>query len=383
MSKVPETLGLYVHIPFCEAKCSYCHFAIDPRRPGDERQERYLQALLREIWQWSNADTKQRADTIYFGGGTPTLLSLGRLEQVVEALGRRFDLSPSAEVTVEANPRDLDAQGYSTLRALGANRLSLGVQSFDDSVLREMGRFHTADDARAAVEFARSAGFASLSIDLILGWTGETEERWQRNLDSVRTLAPDHLSLYVLEVEGKTLLSHRARTGHLVLPEDDLVADLYRATVAGLAAMGIERYEISNFARPGHESRHNGKYWDDVPFLGFGMSAHSYRLGRRWWNDDSFGGYCRALETTGAPIVGERKLSAREHVGEALFTGLRRREGIDLASFAACYDVDPLAEFETPLRDPFAAGLLEIAGDRLRLTARGVLLSNEVFRIFV
>jgi oxygen-independent coproporphyrinogen-3 oxidase len=203
------------------------------------------------------------------------------------------------------------------------------------------------------------------------------------NLESLAALEPDHVSVYLLEVEGRTLLSHRARQGALLLPADDLVADLYDETVDALAAQGLERYEISNFARPGRESRHNRKYWEDAPFLGFGMAAHSYEEGRRYWNQETFGAYCRAMEAEGAAVAGERVLAARERAGEALFTGLRRRAGIDLPDFRRRYQLDPLTEYAEALRDPLQAGLLEAVEGRLRLTRRGVLVSNEVFRAFV
>jgi len=374
-------LGLYVHIPFCEAKCTYCHFAIDPRRPDDERQERYTRALLLEM----DAVETSAADTLYFGGGTPSLLAAERLARIVALARRRFALPDGAEVTVEANPRDLDQSGYRSLLDLGATRLSLGVQSLDDTVLAEMARHHTAEDSRQAVREARSAGFTNLSLDLILGWPGETRERFSRGLEELLLLEPDHVSLYVLEVDGKTVLSHRKRQGRLSLPEDDLVAELYDETVEYLAKGGLARYEISNFARPGFESCHNGKYWDDAPFLGFGMAAHSYRDGRRFWNHDRFATYCRAVEAGGgqAARVGERRPSPCERAAEALFTGLRRREGVRLAAFRARYGIDPFVEWKHDLDSVERAGLVAVGEDRLRLTDRGVLLSNEVFAIFV
>jgi oxygen-independent coproporphyrinogen-3 oxidase len=374
-------LGLYVHVPFCEAKCTYCHFAIDPRRPDGARQERYQRALRAEM----EAAPAAAAETLYFGGGTPSLWAVARLAQVVDVARRRFSLPVGAEVTVEANPADLDAAGYRELRSAGVTRVSVGIQSFDDAVLAEMGRLHSSADSVRAVESARAAGFANVSVDLILGWPGETASRWQRSLDGVAALAPEHLSLYVLEVEGRTLLAHRARSGGLDLPDDDLVADLYAHTVETLSVLGLERYEISSFARPGFESRHNSKYWADLPFLGFGMSAHSYRDGRRWWNIDTFGGYCRAIEERGpaAAVAGERVLSPRERAQEALFTGLRRREGVDLVAFQAAHGVDVLADYARGLSAPFAAGLLERRGPHLRLTEKGVLLSNEVFQVLV
>jgi oxygen-independent coproporphyrinogen-3 oxidase len=376
-----SAVGLYVHIPFCESKCAYCHFAIDPRRPDDGRQERYTRALLAEML----SAERSSADTLYFGGGTPSLLTPERLARVVEVTRERFSLPLGSELTVETNPHDLDGTGYEALLDLGATRLSLGVQSLDDEALVEMGRHHTAADARRAVADARRAGFANLNLDLILGWPGETSERWRRGLDAFLALQPDHVSLYLLEVEGKTLLTHRQRRGRLVLPDDDLVADLYQETVERFAARGLERYEVSNFARPGFESRHNGKYWDDAPFLGFGMSAHSYRDARRWWNHDRFATYCRAVEEGGgaAAVAGERRLTARERAAEALFTGLRRCDGIDLAAFRQRHGLDPLAEWREGLDRARAAGLVEVTSGRLRLTDRGLLLSNEVFRAFV
>jgi len=372
-------LGLYVHVPFCEAKCTYCHFAIDPRRPGAERQDRYLRAVLAEM----EAAAAGSADTLYFGGGTPSLMAPDQVGRLVEEARGRFGLAPGAELTVEANPRDLEAGGYRDLLALGVNRLSLGAQSFDDGVLGEMGRHHTASDSADAARLAREAGFANVSFDLILGWPGETRARWGASLDALLELEPDHVSLYVLEVEGRTVLAHRQRRGTLALPGDDLVADLYRETVDRLGARGLERYEISNFARPGLASRHNRKYWDEAPFLGFGLSAHSFRGGRRWWNLDRYATYCRAVEEGRGAVAGERVLTALELAQEALFTGLRRAEGVDLEAFRGCHRIDPLVEWAHPLAEVERAGLTETVAGQLRLTDRGMLLSNEVFRIFV
>jgi oxygen-independent coproporphyrinogen-3 oxidase len=370
-------------VPFCEVKCAYCHFAIDPRRPGADREGRYLEALLAEME--AAATPPAAADTLYLGGGTPTVMSTASLARILDTARRRYGLPDHAEATVEANPADLAADGYRALRDAGFDRLSLGAQSFDEGVLREMGRPHGAAAIPRAAGAAREGGFDNLSLDLILGWPGETPARWRRTLDAAKALAPEHVSLYVLEVEGRTALSHRASRGLVTLPEDDLVADLYRETVDALGAAGIERYEISNFARPGRESRHNRKYWSDAPFLGFGMSAHSYRQGRRTWNVDTFGAYCAAIEKGGgrAARAGERILTGREHRAEALFTGLRRREGVDRGDFRRRYGVDPLDEHGPALADAFAAGLLVADERALRLTERGVLLSNEVFQALI
>jgi oxygen-independent coproporphyrinogen-3 oxidase len=377
-------LGLYIHIPFCEVKCSYCHFAIDPGVPSGARQERYANAVLLEMERRAaTAPTAGAADTLYFGGGTPSLLGASHLAAMVQRARDLFALGPDAEVTIEANPKDLDDAGYAALRAAGATRLSLGVQHFDPEVLRAMGRAHAAADNAASVAAARRAGFDNVSVDLILGWPGETEARWQRTLASALALAPEHVSLYILEVDGRNVLAHQERAGTLLLPEDDLVADLYLATVARLAAASIARYEISNFARPGCQSRHNARYWADLEFLGFGLSAHSYTALRRSWNEPTYGRYLAAIDSGTTGEAGAREPSARERLGEALFTGLRRTEGIDLADFGERYGVDVLAEYRGPFADAFAAGLLEQVDGRLRLTDKGVLLSNEVFQQLV
>jgi oxygen-independent coproporphyrinogen-3 oxidase len=376
-----EALGLYVHLPFCEVKCAYCHFAIDPRRPDDARRDRYRRALALEM----RAATPAVAETLYFGGGTPSLVPPREVAGLVSDSRRLFALPADAEITLEANPRDLDEGGYGALREAGINRLSIGVQSLDDGVLRDMNRPHTAADAPRAVGLARAAGFENVSLDLILGWPGETRARWTHTLDEALRLRPDHLSLYLLEVEEKTALAHDLARGRLAVPPDDDVADLYQETVDRLGAAGLEQYEISNFARPGFESRHNARYWDDQPFLGFGMSAHSYRNGRRWWNHGSYGAYCRAIEEGGgtAAVAGSRSVDGRQRLAEAAFTGLRRRQGVDLTEFQRRYGRDLLVEWGDSLRDGLAAGLLERTESRLKLTDRGRLLSNEVFRALV
>ncbi len=362
-------------------KCSYCHFAIDPGEPATERRTRYLDAIEREI----GAAPVGPVETVYFGGGTPSLLAPEETGRLLSALRSRFSIPPGSEVTLEANPGDLDSESLGRLAELGVTRLSVGAQSFEDEVLREMGRLHDSAAIQDLVTSARRAGFESISADVILGWPGETPGRWRHGIDRLLELEPDHVSLYVLEIEGKNVLAHQAKTGALVLPPDDLVADLYLETVERLASGGIERYEISNFARPGAESRHNLKYWRDEPFLGFGMSAHSYRDGCRYWNVASYGAYCRAMESGDDSAVrdGERSLTDEVRMAEALFTGLRLVDGVDSAAFGARYGADPLDQFGERLDDAFAAGLLKSEEGRLRLTDRGMLLSNEVFQLLV
>ena len=367
-------LGVYLHIPFCAQKCAYCHFAIDPGRPSDARRDRYLNALVTEI----GGSKGGFADTIYFGGGTPSLVPPRRIGDLVRAIRARYDLAPDAEVTLEANPKDLDERGFAELLEGGVTRLSLGVQSFDDAVLREMFRDHTGDDAMTAARAARAAGFRNVSMDLILGWPGETRERFLHSLHRLLDLEPDHVSLYILETDGKTVVAHRASEGTLRLPDDDLVADLFLEAEDALSAAGVHAYEISNFARAGFESRHNLKYWDDGPFHAFGMSAHGFDAGVRYWNEATFGSYCAAIEAAGSARAGERVLSRQERLEEAVMTGLRVRRGIERASFRARHGVDVLDQFGEALRPSVEAGLLVTDEASVRLTRRGVLMSSEV-----
>ena len=367
--------GVYVHVPFCVKKCAYCHFAIDPGRPDDARRARYLDALRREI----RGGRGGRVDTLYFGGGTPSLLPAGEIAALVAELKSVYEVAGDAEVTLEANPRDLDDRGFAAMRAAGVNRLSLGVQSFDDGVLRDMFRDHDASDSDRSVVAARRAGLRNVSLDLILGWPGETRERFTHTVDRLLGLEPEHVSVYVLETDGKTVMAHRERRGTLRLPDDDLVADLFLETEDRLKVAGLVAYEISNFARPGFESRHNLKYWGDGPFHAFGMSAHGYDGDSvRYWNEATFGAYCDAIERTGAARAGERRLSADERIQEAVMTGLRVRRGIERPSFRARYGVDVMERFGDALEPSVAAGLLSVDDASVRLTRRGVLMSSEV-----
>lgn len=376
---IERPLGIYVHIPFCVRKCAYCHFAIDPGRPDRARRDRYLRALTAEI----AGSIGGEADSLYLGGGTPSLVPPKQIADLVQRVRTRYQFAPGGEITIEANPRDLDERGFLSLLEGGINRLSLGIQSFDDAVLREMYRDHGGDDGARSFAAARAAGFENISADLILGWPGETRERFLESLHRLLELGPDHVSLYVLETDGKSVVAHRARVGTLDLPEDDLVADLFNEAEDRLAAAGIQAYEISNFARPGRESRHNLKYWDDGPFHAFGMAAHGFDGGIRYWNEATFGSYCAAIETRGTARAGERMPSRHERLEEAVMTGLRVRTGIDREQFRVRHDVDLLEEFGEALRPSIAAGLVQVDENHVRLTRRGVLMSSEVLSALV
>ena len=368
-------LGLYLHIPFCESICSYCNFT---RGLYDRAlKTRYLAALETEI---RRAGDGAAADTIFFGGGTPSLLEPDEVRRMVDACRMSFDLAEDAEVSFEANPETVTVARLQGWRAAGVNRLSFGVQSFEDDELRRLGRRHDAERAKRAIGEAREAGFDNVSADLMLWLPAQTPEACRRSVEALVGLAPDHASLYMLELyPNAPLREEMARAGWSQAPDDD-AATMYLDALALTDAGGLEQYEISNVGRP---CRHNLKYWQDGEWLGFGCGAHSTRAGRRWRNIAETERYVAAVGRA-EPVVAEtRTLSADERLGDALFTGLRLVDGIDLAGVQQRYGVDVLDRFGAALEPFRAAGLLVCAEGRLGLTRGGMLLANEVMGAFV
>ena len=351
--------GVYISYPFCAQKCTYCNFAsgVFPR----ELEDRYLGAMLSELrstqWPWT-------PETVYLGGGTPSQMAPEGLASILSAIPGR----PWRESTMEAAPGGLNAEKIAAWRDAGINRVSLGVQSFVQKELARTGRRHTAEIVEQEVALLRAAGIESISVDLIAGLPGQTAASWSESLDWIERLGVPHVSVYMLEVDedsrlGRELLVLGSRYGAGDVPSEDVIADFYETAVERLAGLGLERYEISNFARPGFESSHNLKYWKREPYLGFGADAHSFDGILRWQNPEA------AADYVAAPAALDRV--AAEPLSEHFFLGLRLREGVEGSAFP-----DVIEKF---VHD----GLLERAGGRVRLTPRGVLLSNEVFAEFV
>ena len=375
--------GIYIHIPFCRARCSYCDFATGAYDAA--LADRYVRAVEREARPLARAEESASADTVYFGGGTPSLLTPAQLSRLLAAVRRRFRVGADAEVTLEMNPGTVSPEVLRGFRDAGVNRASFGAQTFDDAELRRLGRTHTADDVRRTLSMLREAGFDNVSFDLIAGLPAQTLAAWERNLSEALALSPEHLSLYLLEVHEATPLAAQIREGRYQPPDEDLAAEMYELMVERTRAEGFEQYEISNFCREGRESRHNVKYWTGEPFYGFGCSAHSFD-GRaaRWSNERDVRAYVNLIENEGAALVERVELDEREAGAEALFLGLRLlRRGVNLSEHRARFRRDVREEYAEDLRRFGDAGLLEMEGDVLRLTARGALLSNEVFAAFV
>ncbi|HEU0184137.1 MAG TPA: radical SAM family heme chaperone HemW [Blastocatellia bacterium] len=384
MSKIA---GIYIHIPFCAARCHYCNFATGGYE--SELAWRYTEALRDEIERadvsadLQSCDLMRRVDTIYFGGGTPTTLTVGQISSLIEACRRRFDLAPDSEITAEANPGSISQNYLEELRSAGVNRLSFGAQSFDDGELRMIGRTHSAEDARDAVRSARAAGFTNVSIDLIAGLPEQKMETWRRNLDEAFALAPDHLSVYLLELYKDAPLLHRINRGELRAIDDELTVEMYFALTDEAERRGFERYEISNWARPGFESRHNLKYWIGAPYWAFGISAAGYDGRLRWSNTRNIHEYLTKIEGGQSPIVERIELDDDDRQSENLFLRLRLKDGVDLDEHLRRFGVDALERYRDEIERLREAGLIELGENRLKISRAGTVLANEVFAAFV
>jgi oxygen-independent coproporphyrinogen III oxidase len=387
-------LGLYIHVPFCSAICNYCNFN---RGLFDaDLKMRYVDALVREIsqsailnksaisiQQSAMGSGREAADTIYFGGGTPSLLEPEEIARVIRALEETFDIAADREVTIEANPETVTGPRLAAYRAAGVNRLSFGVQSFRDDELRRLSRLHNANRAGVALGDARDAGFDNVSLDLMMWLPQQSVDEWLESVDAAIALAPEHLSLYLLEVyPNAPLKDEMARARWSQAPDDDAAA-MYHEAMERLERAGLVQYEISNVARTGRRSRHNLKYWRDGEWLGFGCGAHSTRGGVRWKNISSTLEYVETIACGASAACDVRRLTPDEQLGDALFTALRLADGIDANAIQTRYGVDVWRRFGGELEKFLDAGLLRRDGTRLWLTRQGMLLAHEVMAVFV
>jgi putative oxygen-independent coproporphyrinogen III oxidase len=366
--------GLYVHVPFCSALCPYCDFAVNVSSDRS-RRARFAKLLAAEIEMRGRPE--RTFDTLYFGGGTPSELAADELDSIVEALDGGGWLQSNAAFYLEANPESVTSAASSRLRRTGIGTLSLGVQSFDSESLRFLGRRHSPRQARLAVEWAREAGFDTVSIDLMYGLPGQTEDRWRRDLETAIELGTDHLSCYQLTIHDRTIFGKRRRQGNLVEASGDSQAALFRLTHRVLEDAGYEGYEVSNFARSrGHRSRHNEKYWTHVPYLGLGPAAHSFDGRSRSWNERSFFAWGRAIERGELPQEGREALTDEALLLETVMLRLRTREGLDLDSVRERFGVSLLDSNRVLIGTAIEERLLVLDGAMLRPTLDGLAVAD-------
>ena len=374
-------LGLYLHVPFCSAICNYCNFN---RGLFDAALKvRYVDALARDIATAGGERPRPAADTIYFGGGTPSLLEPEEIARLITACREAFDVEATSEITLEANPETVTTDRLTAFRAAGVNRLSFGVQSFRDEELKRLSRLHGAVRARDAYREARQAGFDNISLDLMMWLPEQRVDQWLVSIDAAIDLGPEHLSLYLLEVyPNAPLKEDMARAQWSQAPDEDAAA-MYLEAMARLDAAGYAQYEISNVARPGRRSRHNLKYWTDGEWLGFGCGAHSTRSGARWKNVSGTDEYVARVDAGQSPAVDVRQLPAAERLGDALFTGLRLSDGVDEAAIAGRYGVDVWQRYGPDLELFLENGVLTRQDGRISLTRQGMLVAHDVMQVFV
>jgi oxygen-independent coproporphyrinogen-3 oxidase len=386
-------LGLYIHIPFCEQKCPYCDFNT---YAGVKSQlvEDYVCALRRELVAQLTplAAAGRSVDTIFFGGGTPTVLSAEQLESILKTCCESIAVQPDAEITIEANPStiaglernpELSPAKLEHLRRAGFNRLSIGVQSFDENCLRTLGRAHSAAAAKETFRLARLAGYDNISIDLIFAVPGQTMAVWQRTLAEAVELQPDHISTYCLTYEKETPFYRWRETGRLMPLSEDVEAAMLEITMETLTNAGYEQYEISNFARDGKRSQHNQIYWRGEEYVGTGAGAHGYLSGVRYWNEKLPQRYIERVSKESRAIDGSEQLSPQEKLGEALMLGLRLLDGVHLDAMTERFQLDPRAVFRREMNRLQELGLLRHEQNRLALTRQGLFFANQVFMEFI
>lgn len=373
--------GVYLHIPFCKSRCSYCDFATDVFK-SNEIVEAYVDALIKEVQSPKSKvkSPKTKVDSIYFGGGTPSLLSPKQLEKILKAVHEKFDVAENSEITMEMNPATMTLETVREYRNLGVNRASFGAQTFDDTELKRLGRKHTASDVRETIELLRKADFTNVSFDLIAGLPRQTLQDWERNLTEALKLNPEHLSLYLLEIHEGTPLAEQIRSKRQPLPDEDLSAEMYELMLEKTSAKNYAQYEISNFSLPNFESRHNSKYWTLDQVFGFGVSAHSFDGISRYANERDTAKYVEMIEKNNSAEIYREKIDI---ASEFIFLGLRLDKGIDLENYKKRFGIDLIEKYAEDLERLKNLELIETSGNFLKLTSKGKLYSNEVFSIFV
>jgi oxygen-independent coproporphyrinogen-3 oxidase len=368
-AKIP---GIYIHIPFCLSKCHYCDFysvCTVSKLPA------FLEALFKEMELYRGRI--EPCDTVYVGGGTPSILDPGQMETILTGVRETFQLAPNSEITLETNPADLDQPSLASMRGMGVNRLTIGVQSFDQAILDFLGRRHSTHQAISAVEAARSAGFTNIGLDLIYGVPGQTMGAWLETVRSALAFEPEHLSCYQLTVEPETPLGIRYQQGAFSMPDENEQYDFFMSTAALLEGAGYIQYEVSNFARGmAFASRHNQKYWDHTPYLGLGPSAHSFVAHQRWWNYRSVDRYIAALRSGRPPVEASERLTMEQLQLEALFLGLRQKKGIHLGDYAARYQCDLLSHSGAHVTRLQQEGLIVVEHGYLRPTRAGLAVAD-------
>ena len=375
------SFGIYIHIPFCRSKCNYCHFVSIPFH--EETAERYRRCILSEMHSVSSCAETEEVNSIYFGGGTPSVVPAEHISDILRACKRQFRVSEDCEISLEANPGAITAEQAAVLGRAGINRISLGAQSFVDRELSSIGRLHSSEMILQSGNQLREMGFENLNLDLLLGIPGQTRENWRYSLQKAVDLSVLHISVYMLDLDEPCKLRDLVADGLVQVPEEDLISELYLETISFLSGCGYVHYEISNFSRPGYSCRHNLKYWRREPVCGLGVGSHSFNRHSRYENRADLEGYFNSIEHGLSPICRRNAIGNSQALQETLFLGLRLTDGVDWRQLQRIYGADELSRYESCLREFSAKGWVEWEDNVVRLTPEGMLLSNEIFQLFV
>ena len=370
-----SNLGIYIHIPFCISKCSYCDFASVPL---NDAIEKYVDSLIKEIDLNSPLLEEYMIDTIFIGGGTPSAIKPEYIGRVLASIRSKFSVAESAEITIEVNPGTVDNQKAALYRSYGINRISMGIQSFDDSLLRKLGRIHTGKDAKATVCVLREHGFTNINGDFIFGLPGQTLESFLSDLQEASELMLSHISIYGLIIEEGTPMKKWVEEGSVYLPDEDIERNMYHQGIELLSKAGYHQYEISNLSLEGKECKHNIGYWKLKPYLGLGLSAHSNIGPKRYWNTSSFEEYFNSIENGEVPIKGEENLDIETRASEFVILGLRMNEGVAYSEILEMFGVDLKERYGTVINNHKKSGLINDSKTHLQLTEKGMDLSNRV-----
>jgi oxygen-independent coproporphyrinogen III oxidase len=378
--------SIYIHIPFCEHKCIYCDFySIAPSGSEDEHRsltDKFLFALESEILiRAEDPRFNEPVETIFFGGGTPSLLHPSEIKKMLKLISSKFPINKNTEITLETNPGTVNKESLKAFRATGVNRLSVGIQSFHDDDLKFLTRIHNANEAKQCIRDAFDSGFENVSVDLIFSLPNQTMERWKSNLEQAIALSPQHISCYSLIVEPETPLFRMVQSNQVKLLDPAVDAELYEFTINFLSSNGYKQYEVSNFAKDNFKCRHNINYWNHSNYLSFGPSAHSFWKNERWWNMSNVASYIEQIEKKILPIAGGEHLNEIQLRDETIFLGLRS-EGIDLEQFHKQFGFDLVAKHQFTVQKILQNKLAQIIGQRLQLTSKGYSVCDEICQMF-
>ena len=378
---IMNSLGLYIHIPYCLHKCGYCDFNSHPE--NREESEVYVSALLSEIEHYAPKLAGKTVPTVFFGGGTPTLLPPASLDKILGKVKNHYNLSKDCEITIEANPATVKQETLEQIRSFGFNRISIGVQSFDADELKFLERVHSVEEIHTTVDRARLAGFSNLSLDLMSGLPGQSPEKWKLNLQQALKKKPSHISAYGLTIEPATSFFKLQQRGLLSLPHEETQLEMFQATIEIFSSAGLVQYEISNFARPGFECRHNLNYWDNGEYLGLGAGASSYLNGERFKNTNLPSRYIREVQAKGSAVESTEKLDLLHAMGETIMLGLRRLKGIPIEEFENRFQISFKKVYGNVIDPLLDEGLITLNQNRMALSRRGIFLADSVILKFL